>query len=164
MARGRRKIGWRLLRRRCAVMASLLAYLLASAGLPLPAACSKKGEAFETRPCGCRVSADSLACCCCQTQAHPKVASQRKSCCDAETAPASSPSVKAEPNPAVRWVLGIKALECRGASTLWITTGAVSLPPGPVSCESRLAPGDRFALIDFSASARSTTPPLHPPR
>jgi hypothetical protein len=193
MARARRKRDGRLIRRRFGVVVSLLAYLLASGGLPLPAAACKKGDqpfACQTRSCGCQVPADSQSGCCCQSPAPiqkepspepdcPHCAGKAecddsstscdKPCCDKKHKPAKKAAPLRQASPAclgggVVWIDGFKARQCKGGGTLWITTGAVMLPPTMVIRQTPLDAVDRVRPAELTASSRSSKPSVPPPR
>jgi hypothetical protein len=67
----RRQTVWRRLRRRLWVAVSLLAYLVASFGFPLPAPARPKsgGQPFpcQDNPCGCQTAEQCWTHCCCLT-------------------------------------------------------------------------------------------------
>ncbi len=71
MATTRRKTFWRRLRQRLWVAVSLLAYLAASLGFPLPAPARHKpgGQPFpcQDHPCGCQSAEQCWTHCCCLT-------------------------------------------------------------------------------------------------
>jgi len=118
-------------RRRCllGIALALCAYLLTAFGFPVlvPRAERQGGAAkTATRPCGCVVDESApSACCCCS----PRDGGGRPCCGTSEhtEAPAGEASV------AVGWVLVEDVLRCRGASTGWLSVGAVLPPPLPVS-------------------------------
>ena len=67
----RRKTFWRCLRRRCCAGLALVAYLIAAAGIPLPAAHARK-ETSQPFPCmnnlcGCETAEQCWRGCCCLT-------------------------------------------------------------------------------------------------
>ncbi|HJT78443.1 MAG TPA: hypothetical protein VJ739_14665, partial [Gemmataceae bacterium] len=62
------------------------------------------------------------------------------------------------------WLVGVRALECRGTSTLWLSTGAV-LPTVPgVAWNPWLLPADSLSYPDSPVLALSFSPPDPPPR
>jgi hypothetical protein len=92
-------------------------------------------------------------------------ASLPKSCCAAKHEQARSCFVApGKSKSTFRWFVGLKALECQGASTLWITTGAVVLPPVHIALETSLPVVDRVWPSEFLCVSRSTPPLLRPPR
>jgi cell division septation protein DedD len=141
---------WRNLRRRLISAVTLLGYLVAAIGFPVPE------SKASSNPCGERV-------CCCGSEAtcqasgcgcpdsplapHVELAPQEapvvdgrspaphtpaapRSCCSKSTSESTKPSVaptgtpsKAQGN-AFRWVVGIAALKCKGISTSWLSSGA----------------------------------------
>jgi hypothetical protein len=70
MLRTWRITSWRSLRRRLIAGVTLIAYLLATLGLPLPAAAHKPDEQpfpCQDHPCGCRTAEQCWTACCCFT-------------------------------------------------------------------------------------------------
>jgi hypothetical protein len=70
MLRSWRAISWRPLRRRLCAAVTLLAYLLATLGLPLPAPARKPDSVpfpCQDHPCGCVTAEQCWSACCCFT-------------------------------------------------------------------------------------------------
>jgi hypothetical protein len=200
----------RLLRRRLCAACTLVAYLAASLGLPLPAGAMAKdgGRAFpcQQHACGCRTAEQCWSRCCCfspeqrwtwaETQdvqppsyaEKPATTSWRsvrkrdqgQNCCSksrpasptCQTCPETQPSPKPEsPKQAppaksdkFRWVLGMSALACQGATTLWVTTASVLPAAPPVTwtpCPVLVA---RISYNNETAFYLSLLPPDRPPR
>jgi hypothetical protein len=118
------KTFWRALRRRLASGVTLLAYLLAAIGFPVPgtpASAPASEHACGQGSCGC--SAEPAAgCCCC------KLRTTAPSCCHTGKHNAK----KATDGPSVRWVVGMSAQKCRGAATHWLSCGAALPIPAPL--------------------------------
>jgi hypothetical protein len=169
---------WRLCNRRLCAGIALFSYLTTIFGFPLPAATRQ-----ESKACGCPIAGPEVACCCTTGQSGAVVdeavgeeptppPTPTHPCCANRTpepkAPPKARAVSQEPkepsNPAagLRWVLGIAALRCQGQATLWINSGAVTVPP-PVNldCAALDCVG---TLPDLqSRVSRVSVPPLDPP-
>jgi hypothetical protein len=142
---------WRNLRRRLISAVTLLAYLVAAIGYPVP---QSKASA---NPCGQRVcccgseaTCRAIACGCPDSPLLPDIESVSqdqpvvdhgsrapaapRSCCSRSTPEPTKPSAAPTKAPskgqgnALRWVIGIAALKCKGASMSWLSCGA-ALPP-----------------------------------
>jgi hypothetical protein len=140
-----------------------LAYLIASAGFPMPtrAARAPGEEPKAPSACGCDPLDRSRGCCCCC----------KSGCCAARAAePGHSCCSKAEPDaeedeaPQFHWVIGLQQQQCRGLTMLWVSSGVTLPPPPPVSmlCETPVA--GRVGLASYRLSTVSHPPALPPPR
>ena len=155
---------------------------------------SGSGFACQNRSCGCQNAMDCQSGCCCGGGAEKQTAlkdydspappaepaicphcggkkqcdrpsTPEKSCCARKHAQASACSnAPAKTRPTFHWFHGLKAMECKGASTLWITTGAVVLPPDLRPLETTLPVVDRVWPTEFLLVSRATPPLLRPPR
>jgi hypothetical protein len=122
MRRGRPRHDLMRLRYLLGIAASLLAYLAVSFGFPVaavPAPRSSAPRAVTVRACGCPVAGPDVPCCC------TKKKTGRRSCCATTSEPESTTPTTAT----VVWVSGVQALECHGQNSLWVSVGAVVLPP-----------------------------------
>jgi hypothetical protein len=119
-------------------------------------------------------SEHQAACSCCTPKGNQKrrAVPSRKTCCGAvnrSSAPhpataSTRPKRSPAPGEGGRWALGLAAQQCKGLNTLWITAGAVLLPPPPPSWSPSLALVGRLSYPDVSVHAVSATPPEPPPR
>ena len=183
----RRKTFWRCLRRRSCAGLALFAYLIAAAGLPLPAAPTRKdiSQPFPCmhNPCGCETAEQCWRGCCCLTaeqrwawaEAHgvqppdyaerPGESEANHSCCGKECCShkdcCESETTNAAP---VRWVVGASVLRCRGLTAEWVSAGAVLPPDSPVSWDPRPIVGSRVPHVAIAAFSLSEAPPAPPPR
>jgi hypothetical protein len=101
----------------------------------------------------------------CKESSHGDTLTGPKStvCCHAE--PKDSQSAKnSQPKAGFCWALGVSALQCRGLSTLWITTGAVFPSPPPVQWSPTLCSTEWLTFSDPLAISLPTFPPDPPPR
>jgi hypothetical protein len=74
------------------------------------------------------------------------------------------PQAHSQPKPDFGWILGVSALQCRGLSTFWIMTGAVSPSPPPVQWSPDQCLTQWLSLFDALAISLPTNPPDPPPR
>src|ERR1700677_2434579 len=174
---------WQLFNRRWCAGLALFSYLTTITGFPLPAATFADGGSI--RPCGCPVAGPEEVCCCVTGHAvsaepepeEPPPAPTRPCCAkrtphpSASQAPdkikvAAAPTKKpSNPGAGLRWVVGMSALRCQGQSTLWMTSGAVTVPPSPLRIDA--APLDlvgRLVNLESTACCRSIPPLDRPPR
>jgi hypothetical protein len=176
---------------RALVWASLACYLTTASGVPLPApGTARAGETYPCQHgrCGCITASQCWSSCCCHTprerlawaQRHgvvppidllalaektprgPAVA-QGVDCCTSTDNPREAAGGCHESKPASRTIVAIEALRCRGASTYWVGSGAVTLPR---VVEHRVAylPSSWLALADQGAPSRTVLPDEPPPR
>jgi len=179
----KRQSFWRRLPRRICAVVALVAYLITAVGLPVPRVIAQNAgpnSPFQTRPCGCTTAGAGPCCCCtggarhapgeCGADLAPSSSDEetgaRSSCCAKhKPAPASS---RAEAAPissgGVRWVSALGALTCRGVSTLWIASGAVTVPPAPMAWEICPGPADWLPSHADHPLGLSLIPPDPPPR
>jgi hypothetical protein len=68
------------------------------------------------------------------------------------------------PESGIRWISGISARCCQGQGTLWISTGAVILPPAPPSWKPYACAPEWLAYGRSSLCSLSSIPPDPPPR
>jgi hypothetical protein len=109
---------------------------------PACSGCAPHGTA-SSKPCG---EGEPKAACCCRSAPTPAKDSRRQS------------------KTGQRWVLVVKALSCRGLSTLWVSGGAV-LPPPPVAAwQPWSPPPDRLSNPNAYPCPVPFTPPDPPPR
>ena len=201
----------RLCGRRAISALTLLGYLAAVAGIPLPAAPLRDNtEPFpcQGHACGCRNAAECWHHCCCFTpearvawaQAHhvavPDFLQQMVAARSRERANCTADDPEDSPCPACAkrhaahksehedccchtggcekctenhtpgrgWQSGIAALQCRGFSMLWLSTGA-ALPLRPSAAWAPASPpGDWLCSVDRQAPHVLFDPPDPPPR
>jgi hypothetical protein len=105
------------------------------------------------------------ACADCERRAAP--APRAAGCCQPNATAADHP---AEPNPApaqpsgTRWVGGPSALGCHGASTVWISTGAVTPPPAHLRWQPCAPPAGWLGSSGEHPIGLAVIPPDPPPR
>jgi hypothetical protein len=159
MLSGLGKPCWCNLRRRLTSAVTLVAYLVAAIGFPMPqskAGSNPCGQHFCC--CGSEATCQASGCGCPDSPLAPHVepAPQEppvvvrrspashtpaapRSCCSKSTPESTKPSVAPTKAPskglgnAVRWVIAFDALKCKGASMSWISCGA-ALPPTMPYC------------------------------
>jgi hypothetical protein len=100
--------------------------------------------------------------------AQPKGAAKSKNadCCANDAAPPRfAASCHAQGNSQPRSIVALEALRCRGNSTLWVTSGAVTSPPPLFKHQVRLLLlAERIALVDLHSSSPAFVPDDPPPR
>lgn len=189
----RRLLSVRAIARVALAWLAVLGYLATVSGVPLPApAAAKSGGAFPCQHgrCGCASAGQCWSSCCCHTPrerlawaerhgvvppvdlealarlADAKLAAKPSSdCCAADSgAPASRASCHAEPSSETWSIVAIEALRCRGASTVWVTSGAVTAPPPLFQLRVEVLPVDRLAAFDLCSSSPAYVPDDPPPR
>ena len=135
----------RILRRRLCSGVTLLAYLVAAIGAPVPETSGQTPNACGQQVCCCGTPEQCQASGCgCphrgktpdQEEAPPSCCSHESkkpaansSCCVRENSPSSEPpSAPSKPKPnTLRWMIGISAQKCRGGATTWLNA-APALP------------------------------------
>lgn len=203
MHRVRQGILWVRIRRRAVNALALLSYVVALAGIPLPAqSVIDTSEPFpcQNHACGCRSAAECWQHCCCFTPeerlqwaiAHhvpvPECLKedlarnaggasddhasanccespdeQRHSCCCSRCKTSHADQGDASERPR-RWQSGLEALRCRGASNLWLTTGAALPFPAPVAWCPRATVVDWITPVSDVKPRLRTDPLSRPPR
>lgn len=174
---------------RLGVGCALVAYLAAAVGFPSPPASGRDlGQAFpcQQHACGCGSAESCWARCCCFSPeqklrwaavqgveppayaARPaalgwrterlrdREANQRG--CDQPCCQTKRPARQA-----AGWKLGVNCLQCRGHSTLWITTGTV-LPVPPLAWRPEWLLEQRLPNAEINGPNRCSPPPDPPPR
>ena len=180
-ASGRRTF-WRNLCKRLTAAGSLLTYLAASFGLPVPAPAAPRDRSVPypcmDKPCGCACAEDCWRHCCCTTPeerwawaaAHhvqPPDYAERPGCHpDGAASAGERPCPHCHPQTAAPSSLEgptASALRCKGLSTLWISAGTT-----PVLSTVGWRPGvvraNRLTYFDQLAFRLSLAPPSPPPR
>jgi hypothetical protein len=182
MRRFIRKTLWRALRRRLPAALTLIAYLIAALGVPVPAE-SRSGNGVKA--CGCSTEeCHDGQCCCAPKPAPPKPTG---TCCEHKPGcmmpccqhrppadPPKPPVKPTEPQPpanedddasgSVTVLVGIAAMKCRGHSTLWVSTGA-SLPvPAVVAWQPAFVLEGWMPTTSEHAGSINSIPPVPPPR
>lgn len=92
---------------------------------------------------------------------HQEHEQEAAGCCEKHTQPAGC-QARSESTPNFRWVLSIKALGCRGLSTLWVASGSVAPPPAIVTWQALRQFAGQSPVQTADAFLRQT-PPLDPP-
>jgi hypothetical protein len=149
-------------RRRVISAVTILAYVAAAIGFPMPATASNDRTARGQRVCCCgseaKCRASGCGCShaplpvpvgksgekipgneCCSTHSRPtKSVQSTRSCCSRSsdtTKPVESDSIvppKPKPKP-LRWVVGISALKCQSGASKWISIQAALPGPEPLN-------------------------------
>ncbi len=133
---------WRALPRRLLSGVTLLAYLVAAIGFPVPQAPAHAGNACGQQVCCCGTAVQCKASGCgCSHQTAPEPEIEPPACCKKKPAatcrvkemPTTQEPTKTPGKPredTVRWVVGISAQKCGGGATHWVSTAA-ALPTAP---------------------------------
>jgi hypothetical protein len=133
---------WRNLRRRICSGVTLLAYLAAAIGFPLPQTFARQSNACGRQVCGCDSAEQCKARGCCSqgTPQAPPEESEPGDCCSkkkpvasccTEKKPAAEEPTQPQTKPKegkVRWVIGMSAKKCHGGGTEWLNGDAAGLP------------------------------------
>jgi hypothetical protein len=85
------------------------------------------------------------------------------SCCQPRP-PGPAQDARPQPGTSVRWVVGMAALHCRGASTLWVSSGAVVPPPPTAAWSPCLLPLGWVSCREAALLAVAVPPAVPPPR
>lgn len=119
-----------------------------------------------------RKEPQASGCCAQQAEEEASATPSCQSCCancgktaSCQTVPtlrAKSSSCKS--SVASRWLAGMSALQCRGASTLWVSAGVVLPPPLVQNWSPSLMPTAWIASLEASSFFVPRTPPAPPPR
>jgi hypothetical protein len=99
------------------------------------------------------------ACSSCAAKEHEEAVREKSHSC-ADCKQSSAPPQSS----GLRWISGISARCCQGQSTLWISTGAVLLPPPPPSWQPYACAPEWLAYCSSSLCSLSSIPPDPPPR
>jgi hypothetical protein len=86
-----------------------------------------------------------------------------RSCCQAQP-PKPTTEAERKPGAAVGWVAGMAAQQCRGVSTLWLSSGAVLPPPPRVAWNPCLVPLGWVSCPEASPRTIAHLPAVPPPR
>ncbi len=190
--RWRRGGPWRRFARRVGVVFALAAYLVAAIGFPIPATASPRRGAYPCSdlPCGCESAEACWSGCCCLTveerwawarehNVEPPPYAERPSakksdslprCANCEPEPAAKPrpccmkGSTAASSGGVRWVVGMRALGCRGQATVWIASGAVTAPPAALEWQPFAPPAEWLSPAHETPLGMGLVPPDPPPR
>lgn len=98
--------------------------------------------------------------------AQPKTAKANADCCASDSGARRGPAgSQAADQPRSRGVVAVEAMRCRGNSTLWVTSGAVTAPPPLFEHRVRLLlTVERVASFDLRLSSPVYVPDDPPPR
>jgi hypothetical protein len=169
---------WPSLNRRFCSGLTLLAYLGAAFGLPVPA---QTRAVSADRPCGsghCACSEEAQSnheCCCCRGMDY-----QNKTDCGQQEAdqpqagdvkrrdaaqPVTNTKAKTTPDRGkIPWSIGISAMKCQGWSVIWVTDGAAVVAGGPLCWQLVLLWIGTLFQPNFPAHVLATSPADPPPR
>jgi len=189
LGRGRKRL-WRKVRPKLAAGLILVAYLVASVGLPVPALAHKNVDIpfpCQDNPCGCQ-SAEQCwtSCCCYSVEEHwswarthgvePPAYAVRPADDGWDTKPQREQeegttceccTKKCESEPArpnrTQWVIGAAALRCQGGSQFGMAAPSLPAPP-VVLWEPPLGLAARIPQVDELPSFQPSNPPDPPPR
>ena len=128
------KLLGRSLRRRLCAGVTLLAYLIAAIGFPLPATSANSPHACGQAVCGCGTAEQCEASGCGCSHAPDPQEETPGDCCSKKkpTKSRCAPDKKVKSEP-IRWVVGIAALKCQGGATQWVTTQAALPTAEPIT-------------------------------
>jgi hypothetical protein len=127
---------WRSVRRRLCAGVTLLAYLCAAIGFPMP-----KANACGQQVCGCATAQTCQTGGCCCSPAKPAKSEEAVPSCCVKKKPAkptcctNDATTKTNNPMPVGWVIGITAQKCQGSATHWISAQAAL--PGPTPADWR---------------------------
>ena len=182
-----RKVPWTRIRRRLTAAGTLLAFIAATVGVPLPPPPVVKdgGKAFpcQGRACGCQTAEECWRHCCCTTPEErwawaaehnvtPPAYAERPADDGWRTTPLRERGGEKGgccacckgKQPPGRWGSTASALACRGLSTQWVTTGAVPATPPAASRRPEAAAVERIVVGGAAPRRVFRAPPLPPPR
>jgi hypothetical protein len=96
----------------------------------------------------------------CHAAAQPDQLPETSGCCHKQP-PGAQQALEGD-GTGIRWVISIKALSCRGLSTLWVASGSVVPPPPNLNWMPRWQVAGQVLVYDSNPRLRCT-PPLDPP-
>jgi hypothetical protein len=102
-------------------------------------------------------------CCACRSGASSSVAPAVE-LCSCRGPSRAAPAQTTVKGARVSWVLGFTALGCQGASTHWVSGGAVTPPPPVVNWRPLRPLLERFSHAGNAAERLPSSPPDPPPR
>jgi hypothetical protein len=132
---------WRVWPRRLLSGVTLLAYVVAAIGFPVPQTPAQTGSGCGQQVCCCGTAVQCKASGCgCSHETAPEPEIEPPACCKKEPAATcrvkEMPTTKGPSNPkrdTVRWVVGIAAQKCGGGATQWVSTAAALPTPAPLT-------------------------------
>jgi hypothetical protein len=106
------------------------------------------------------------ACPSCAAKERTEAARDRSHSCRNCTQTTTTPAAHSTPSSAsgIRWISGISSRCCQGQFTLWISTGAVILPPPPPSWTPYFCAPEWLVYGSSSLCSLRSIPPDPPPR
>jgi hypothetical protein len=138
---------------------SLLAYGLNVFGYPLPTPRVIQPVVADVQE---EVAEEPATCSCCCGTACP---GGGKCCCNPHEEPQPQPPKPPAKPTDLTWVIGMKALACRGEATVWVTQGAALPPPLVVTWQYEWTPQGETTSPTLSLDSivldRTTPPPRH---
>jgi hypothetical protein len=140
---------------------ALLSFLAGTVGFPLPVANGPHAAKTPSacRGCGCSESGQLQGSCCCSKRA------ATPACCAGKTAPpAASEDEPQEQTSTFQWVVGLKAAECRGVGSVWLTLQGTAPPPSAVTWTFEDAPAGWLASSPELPFVVTVLPTVPPPR
>src|SRR5262245_41123526 len=180
MSAARRPGQRRPLRQQLCAVVSLIAFLIAALGFPIPVPAKKCGDgvfACQGLGCGCETAEQCATCGCfgagetCSRSVAPPFPAETSCCCGNPkgscccSGPATTHDCcQSSPPVTVRWVAGLSALKCKGVATLWATSGAVIPPPPDITFAPCLPAGEWLPLAGDAPVTIAVRPPVPPPR
>jgi hypothetical protein len=133
----------RALPRRLLSGVTLLAYLVAAIGFPVPQTPAHAANACGQQVCSCQDCKASGCGCSHRPPETPPQETEPAECCSLKPAKAPSPCCAKKsftapkptktPKNSVQWVVGISALKCRGGATEWVSAGAALPTAAPLT-------------------------------
>lgn len=120
------------------------------------------------KPCTCGEKNKKKSSCCSSGK------SEQKSCCSSKKSgrhsggccptPHNDENKSKESGAKLQWFPGMTALQCRGVSMLWISTGAVLPPPMPLVWQPHQKPAGWVVECPAVLKPFVSSPPVPPPR
>lgn len=101
---------------------------------------------------------------CCHTKQQPAPETDACPKCRSMQPEPEPPLPAAKPAPAVKWVIGMKARQCRGDGPLGLFADLPSVPPAAAESVADPTPFDHVPLTDLRSTATSSVPLDPPPR
>ncbi len=162
------KIAWRPLGQRLCAGLTLLAYVCAVVGFPLPIQASHCAG-------GCTCCAEAKAqhqCCCCagktkQGKSGHDGADKEHSCCfkmqklDPAQSPSPEPSSPDKPMP---WSVNLSALHCQGLAVFWVSSGAATVAQCPLIWTPIILPVAWLSHFTLQGAVQASHPETPPPK
>ncbi len=170
---------WQAVRRRLCGGVTLLAYLIAAIGFPLPQTLGHMANACGQEVCGCgtpeQCKANGCGCSHDGSDAAPqepepadccsfKHVNAVPSCCAKKSTPEQMKTPKKAKGNTIRWVVGIAALKCRGGPVKWLSAETALPTTAPLTWQPSWPFCYSLSLTHQSRFVLSADPSDPPPR